>query len=186
MSAQTLNFKIIGVVPLVMHNGQLADPLNQWSKEIKKISSKRDKTDADYEEMARLEWYGGLYLDNGEPCIPSEIFEACLVTAAKKSKKGKLALSGLYCPHNFKLSFDGPTDLQERWNDPTCRYTALVRVGMARIMRMRPIFQNWSAEVSVVFDPHQFNEAVVAELTGVAGDVGLMERRPKFGRFAVE
>ena len=186
MSNPTLNFKIRGVVPLIMHNGQLADPLNSWTKEIKKISGKRDKTDADYEEMARLEWYGGQYLDGGKPCIPAEIMEAVLVAAAKKSKNGNKAKAGVFCPHNFPLTFSGPQVLKARWEDETCRYAALVRVGMARIMRMRPIFQEWGAEIVIEYDPHQFNESQIGELVETAGDVGLMERRPKFGRFIVE
>ena len=186
MSNPTLKFKIRGVVPLVQHNGQLADPLNSWTKEVKKISGKRDKTDADYEEMARLEWYGGLYLDNKKPCIPAEVMEACLVTAAKKNKNGKKALAGLFCPNNFLLEYSGPQELKERWEDETCRYATLVRVGMARIMRMRPIFQEWGAEIAIEYDPHQLNENVVTELVATAGDVGLMERRPRFGRFVVE
>lgn len=52
---------------MLMHNGQLADPSNEWARAIKEISGKRAKTAADYEEMARLEWLGSLYLNQHGP-----------------------------------------------------------------------------------------------------------------------
>jgi len=48
---------------LIMHNGQTADPLNPFSKAMKEISSKRKKTDTDYEAMANIEYRAGLYLN---------------------------------------------------------------------------------------------------------------------------
>ena len=86
---ETLEVHIQGVVPLILHNGQLVNPLNPISKEMKKISSKRAKTESDYEELARLEFMGSLYLnEKKEPVIPGECIEATLINAAKKSKKG--------------------------------------------------------------------------------------------------
>ena len=52
MVYQTLRFKFISVAPLLCHNGQLADPLNDLVRQMKKISGKREKTDADLEELA--------------------------------------------------------------------------------------------------------------------------------------
>ena len=54
-------FRLTSVAPLLMHNGQLSDPLNPWAQAIKRITDKRKKTLADLEEVGRLEWYGGLY-----------------------------------------------------------------------------------------------------------------------------
>jgi hypothetical protein len=51
---------------------------------MKRVSGKRAKTDADFEELARLEFLGGLYLHNGEPCLPGEVIEAALVEAAAR------------------------------------------------------------------------------------------------------
>jgi len=75
-----------------MHNGQLADPSNWYSRAIKAISGKRGKTEADYQEMARLEWMGSLYLAQGVPCIPGYVLEATLIGrggAARKEKMGR-------------------------------------------------------------------------------------------------
>lgn len=54
---EELKIKIVGISPLLMHNGQTSDPLNRFSKQLKAVSSKRKKSDEDYEEMARIEWH---------------------------------------------------------------------------------------------------------------------------------
>src|SRR5512147_548873 len=107
MAYQVRKYKLTGVVPLLMHNGQLANPINPIVKDIKKISGKRDKTEADLEELARLEWYGSLYLDEGRPCIPGEVLEATFLAGSKKKKKGPQAKAGVFCDQNFPLVYNG-------------------------------------------------------------------------------
>jgi hypothetical protein len=84
-----LSLTIVGTAPLVMHNGQTADPLNKYAKMLKAVSSKRKKTEADYEELARIEFFAGLYMDQNEPAIPARLLEAAVVEGARKSKSGK-------------------------------------------------------------------------------------------------
>lgn len=169
-----------------MHSGQLANPFNAYAKAMKKISSKRDKTEADLEELARLEWYGGLYIDKGIPCIPGEILEATLINAAKKKKKGVQAKAGLLCTENYTLIYDGPRNIDELWECEEYRYMVGVIVNRSRIMRMRPIFLEWSAKIAVTFNDELLNPGDIDEIIAIAGDiVGLMDRRPKFGRFKV-
>jgi len=186
---EKLNFRIVGTAPLIMHNGQLADPANEWSRAIKEISGKRKKTEADYKEMARLEWMGALYLQDGQPCIPGYVFEAALIGrggAARKQKMGKQAAAGLYVTKNFPLVYDGPREPKELWPDERFRLVVPVKVGQARIMRTRPIFAEWSAEIEVELDPQLVNADDVRLWVGVAGyEVGLMDWRPKYGRFSV-
>ena len=69
---QTRTYRIEGVDPILMHNGQLANPRNSYAKSMKAISSKRNKTGDDFDELARLEFCGGLYMTdgNGKPCVP--------------------------------------------------------------------------------------------------------------------
>lgn len=64
---QSLSFQITGVSPLLMHNGRLADPLDPLVKDIKKLSCKRPKTEADLERITKLEFLGSLYLHGGAP-----------------------------------------------------------------------------------------------------------------------
>ena len=170
-----------------MHNGQLNDPLNSITKEIRKISSKRGKTDADQEEMARLEWHGGLYLHNGKPCIPGEVLEATIFNAAKKTKRGKQAQATIWCSGNYPIEYNGPKTIDELWAaNGDFRLTCRARIGPAGVMRTRPIFREWSALIEIRFDDTVLNPAEIREIVVTAGEVvGLMDWRPRFGRFVV-
>ena len=82
---RTVSFRIKGVVPTIMCNGQTSDPLNPFAKQMKKISSKRNKTEDDHLELARIEWHASLYVDaKGRPCWPSENIEAMMIAAASR------------------------------------------------------------------------------------------------------
>lgn len=184
---QRLTFLITGVSPLIMHCGRLANPLDPIAKQLKRVTGKRMKTDADHEEMARIEFLGSLYLDGGEPCIPGDVIEAALVEAAKKSKRGKQAKAGLICLGNFPLSYEGPRKPDDLWADARFRKVNSVRIGTKRVMRTRPIFDDWACKISVDFRPGDLNRADVEEMVRVAGDsIGICDWRPKFGRFTAD
>ena len=186
MSYKTLNFRITGVSPLLCHNGQTADRLNDFARRLKKVSNKKNKTDADYAEMARIEWYAGLYLQDGKPCIPGPVIEAALAVGAKKSKRGKQVLAGVFCPNNAMLIYDGPKDVDELWKAGNHRLTIGVRVQRNKVMRTRPIFREWAADLEIIYDPLQLNEEDIGEILRTTGEViGLCDWRPKFGRFVV-
>ena len=103
---------------LIMHNGQTANPLNPFSKAMKEISGKRKKTDSDYEAMSNIEYKAGLYVDaKNNVIIPSRVLESVLAEGAKKSKEGKLALSGMFVDTDALLDYEGyPMSLDELMN----------------------------------------------------------------------
>src|SRR5947207_12190936 len=79
-----------GTSPLLMHNGRLVDPLDPIVKKIKEVSSKRVTTDQDHEDMARLEWLGGIYFDGSVgPSIPAPNLMKCLIEGARLTRNGK-------------------------------------------------------------------------------------------------
>lgn len=184
MAYSTLNFKIAGISPLVMRNGQLANPLNRFAKDINSISRKRRKTEADIEEIARLEWLGSLYLTKAEPCIPGEMVEACIIKGAMTQKRGKQAKAGILCLGAFPLQYEGPRNPLELWEREEFRLVAAVKVGNSRLMRTRPIFRNWGAEFEVRYNPALLNADEVSHFLAVAGELeGIGDWRPRFGRF---
>lgn len=184
--SESITLKIVGVSPLLLHNGQLADPINPIAKQLKKVTGKRDKTDADHEEMSRLEYFGGLYLDNNKPCIPGEVIEAAFTSGAKKSKRGKLATAGVICPDNCVLEFDGPQDIEERFKQG-CLLRTKCKIGPNSVMRTRPKFDQWGCSVTLVYDERVLNRQDIIDILRTTGnDVGLCDWRPKFGRFMVE
>jgi hypothetical protein len=188
---QVNQYKITGASPLLMHNGQLADPLNEHAQAMKKISGKRDKTEADFAELARLEWFGGLYLEEGKPCLPGEVIEATFAMGSRKRKKGKQAQAGVFCDKNFPLLYNGSSDkkidLQKMWESGEYRLSVPVVISRSRVIRTRPRFEEWSSLIELNFDDTMLNPTEVLDILKICGEqIGLCDWRPKFGRFIVE
>ena len=187
MAWQVLTYKLTSSAPLLCHNGQTADPTNKWSKLLKQISSKRAKTDADYEEMARIEFMAGLYMSEDGPVLPNNLIDSMVLNGAKKSKEGPTAKSGCFCLKHARLDYDGPRTANELWEDERFRHTALVRVQSSRVARTRPIFQEWSAVITLNVEDTLVNPSRVDEWLVAAGSqVGVGDWRPQYGRFTVE
>lgn len=169
-----------------MHSGQTADPLNHYSKALKAISSKRTKTDADHEEMSKIEWYASLYLNkNKQVILPDFLLEAAFINGAKKSKLGKQAQAGMFVDDHAILEFDGkelnPGQLFERGNN---LHRKAVRVQANKVMRTRFIVEQWGAKVTVTFNDTLLNKTAIMRAIEDSGEqVGLCDWRPKFGRF---
>ena len=187
MAYKVLRLKITGESPLLLHNGQMADPLNSFAKMLKEISGKRNKTEADYREMSRIEWYASLYLMDGKICIPGENIESCFVEGARKTRVGKAAQAGVICQDNPLIQYDGPQSPDELWLDERFRLVAGVKIKGSRIMRTRPIFRQWGLTFDLMFNDLLLNRSQTAEIIKTSGEiVGLGDWRPKFGRFTVD
>lgn len=183
----SLKFKITGVAPLLLHNGQLANPLNPFSKRLKEVTKKRDKTDADYEEMARVEFYGSLYtMDGGAICLPGEVLESAFSSAASGLKLKKKSQGAIVCPDNYPLIYDGPQSIDDRWADESCRLIKKAKIGQSSVMRTRPMFNNWSCVFELRYDTGKMNERDILQIISLMGEAGLCDWRPKFGRCEIE
>lgn len=182
-----MSYRLESSAPLIMHNGQTADPTNKWAKAIKLISAKRKKTDADYEEMARLEFLAGLYMGADGPVIPSHMLEGMLIKAAMKFNEGPVARSAVFCPDHARLEYEGPRGADELWADERFRFSMIVRVQQSRIARMRPSFSKWAATVTFQVEPTLVNPNRIEEWLVVGGtQIGIGDWRPRYGRFGVE
>jgi hypothetical protein len=155
---------------------------------MKLISGKRKKTEADLEELARLEFIGGLYYsDNPGVILPAKILEAAIDGGARKFKEGPDAKAGMVVMNHAKLIFDGPQTPQEMWEDGRFTHQEMVTVSRARILRTRPRFDNWSAKIEVSYEDGVCNKTQVEKWLKKAGEiVGFCEMRPRYGRFQVE
>jgi hypothetical protein len=182
-----LSFIIVGTAPLIMHNGQTANPLNKYAKLLKDVSGKRRKTEADFEEMARIEFVAGLYMDQSGPVLPSRLLEAVVVEGARKSKSGKQAQAGVIVEKHASLIYDGPRTDKELFDDERFRMAVPVRVGQVKVVRTRPVFENWSAVVELSYLEDIINPAHLTGAVRAAGMlVGIGDWRPRYGRFALE
>jgi len=187
MALQSIHVAIQGVSPLLMHNGQTADPLNRFSKQMKAVTSKRKKTEEDYAEISKIEWHAGLYVDkNGDLIIPSTLIEASIQDGAKKSKLGKAFKSAVFVNDDAKLDIGTKKKAADLWSDDQYRDTRGVRVGQSRVMRTRPVFNKWKCSFTVHFDDEQVNDAdVVRAIEDAGSKAGLGDFRPRFGRFEI-
>lgn len=184
---KTIEVELKGISPLLVHNGQLANPLNEFTKALKKVTKKRGKTDSDHEEVARLEFMGSLYLDDkGRPVIPGECIESMLCDAARKAKLGQQAKAGIICDGNWPIIYNGPKNAEGLWENPHFRDIRKAKVQKASVMRCRPIFREWSLKFTIHYLPDVLNESEIRDMLVTAGRiVGLCDFRPKFGRFEV-
>lgn len=178
-----------GTAPLLMHNSRLANPLDPAAKALKKVTGKRNKTDEDHAEMARLEFLGGLYIDPDiGPFIPGENIWRCLWDAAKKYKMGVKVKEGVFVTTDINpLSYTGPREATKLWADENFRHMASVKVGTSRTMRCRPHFQEWRVAADGVLDPSLLEPSDLESIAETAGSlIGLGDWRPRFGRFVAE
>ena len=176
---------IQGTAPLLMHSSRLSDPLDPATKELKKLSSKRTKTDDDHAAVSEAEFRGSLYHDiHVGPYIPGENVMASLVSAAKLNKMGVKVTRGLFIKSDVNpIAYNGPRDIDGLWNQGW-KHRASVKVGTSRVIRTRPIFFEWVTEAQGVLDESQLDLAdltVIAENAGAF--IGLGDWRPRFGRF---
>ncbi len=185
---EKLKIRLTGVAPLVMHNIQLADPRYVRKSGIKAITSKRQKTEADELELMRLEYIAGLYWNDG-PYLPGVNVEAAIAIAAGQLMKGgkKIAQGAVQCddaPLSYGAKYKTPDDLfaDERF---LSYVPAVVPSTKARVMRARPMFPQWTADVTVHY--HTLTEDQILQIAQRAGDVvGVCDWRPRNGRFSVE
>lgn len=186
MSLETIRLRLTGQRRLVMHSGRLADPIDPVARNLARLTSKRMKTEADHEEISRLEWHGGLWLADGLPCIPREALMATFVAGAKTRRRGDPAKVGLIIEDHAPLKYDGPADLDELWKDKRFVLRVGVKLKGARCMRTRPCFDDWSVDFTARYFTNLFSRQQILELYAVAGfEKGIGDWRPQHGNYSV-
>jgi hypothetical protein len=180
---------LTGRTPLVMHNVRLADPLYEYTRKIKQITDKRTKTDYDHEQIAKLEWMGGLYIGEadhkGEIVVPTWNVIRTLEEAAKVIKKGRQVIRSVNAIEiEVPLEFpDRGRKLEELWEmGEQYRFSALVGIQRAKTTRMRPQFPNWSLTMMALLQEDLLNFEQLQEIATQAGVIeGLGDAR-KLGK----
>jgi hypothetical protein len=182
---ESLTIKLVGIAPLIHHNIQGVDPRYARASGIKEITSKRTKTEADELELMRLEFISGLYWNNG-PILPGLNVDAALAQAASKlMKNGKKIIQSSIQTNDTKLVYG------KQHKTPDALFAdskhvlycpATIPSTKARIMRARPIFPEWSAEVVILY--HTVSKDQLVQCATYVGDfIGLCDWRPRYGRF---
>lgn len=191
---KTVDLKITGTSPLLMHSARLADPLDPATKALASITSIRKKTEETHRAAAKAEFTGGLYYNTVSGVhLPGINIFACIVQGARLSKNGVKVERGVMvapdayeCPIVFADDKMTPEELFEN-GSYTSRMS--VKVGQSRVMRTRPIFRDWALVASFTVDEDQINvEDFVthAETAGRYVGLGDFRKGGGFGRFDVD
>lgn len=191
---QEQKFKATGLTAIITHNNHLANPLNRYSQALKPLTSKRNKTDQDHKDIARIEWEGGLYMHEGIIALPARIIDKAMHNAAKKNKNGvKYREGAMVVEDNIPLSYRNPIikvkengEIPNRALDkyyPTMHIQNPMGVGRSLVIRTRPIFYDWTFEFAVMYDESILDKRTIVEIAETAGKLcGFCEDRPRSGR----
>lgn len=195
---KTLKVKIEGVKPLILHNGQGANPIDNrempnflqkkfgcklYREAIKPISSKRGKTEKDHINLSELSFYSSLYLnDKKQIILPAENLERMLETQAIANRKGATFKRAVSIDEDVILEFPNKNKPLKALYD-LHKYIVMGVVSRSKVSVTRAIFPKWSATFKISYDPKQINEAEIKDNLALGEFYGSFERRPKFGRY---
>ncbi|WP_435109765.1 hypothetical protein [Nocardiopsis synnemataformans] len=180
-----------GTRPLLLHNVQLASPLNPYAKKLKSLNSKRTKTDEDRMEIARVEFEGSLYFDAElGPYLPAQNLFQSLIAGARLNKAGKKIERGVaITDFMLPLVYDGPRTVDGLWGGGESPFVDIrpVTVQRMKVDRCRPVFREWLVEAEALIDPKVIEFEEFCDVAKNAGALeGLGDFRKMYGRYAAE
>lgn len=185
--------ELTGTTPLMMHNDRLANPLDPFMREMKKLTDKNKMTDEDLMEKSRLEFAGGMYYDEDMgPYLPGKNLLRCLREAAKRDRAQPAVAGGVVVlTDRAPLIYDGPRDRDKMWGDGDTKFVdqrmCKPPAAQGRVLRTRPIFPEWQCEFEVEIDTEMISEDYFHNLVHRAGRTqGIGDYRIIYGKFTVE
>jgi len=185
---ELVKVRVNGSGPLLMHSDRLANPLAKETVAHKALTSKRKKVEDDHIAIARSEFLASCYFNEADGIhVPGICFDAAFLAGAKLQKMGVHWKRGaLVMETAVRLLYEGPKTPEGLWESPEHVDVRGVRVGAAKLMRYRPVFRSWAAELSVSVNTEVLDLAAVKRAMEDAGRlIGVCDYRPRFGRFEV-
>ncbi len=218
---KTYNVTLVGETPLIMHKDNIA-----WSEKIKnwqRDPNNKGDSQAGDDRSPAWTWIGSLYCDrdNTNIYMDSDNLMTMLREGGAKVSTGKgkatykaatqsgllittlgspFFVNGRQIPKKDILALEGERDFQK--HEELARslgFELLVKrakVGMAKHIRVRPMFRNWKVETQIeVLDEGKsgITKEILQRILDEAGSLcGLGDWRPssrtpgKFGRFKAE
>lgn len=171
---QTFQVRIEGMTPLLVNrfHEQAAEDATYG------VHGKRERPGPEQDAELRL-------YSNGEgPYIPSEWLRRAMIEASKRFKSGRRAattdVAAVCAVYPFEIPLKGEWHVDSR----------AVVVQAARILRNRPMFDQWSVDFQIQIDTDLVGERLIRDVLEGAGNyVGVGDFRPQrkgqYGRFRV-
>ena len=186
---KNLKVSLKGISPLIMHSCQCVNPLNPISRELKKYTSKRNKTEEDLIKISDLEWQGGAYWhDEIGLYIPGENVEATLRNGAKAFKKGKDFEKYVTVTEPYIKFYYGENLTKEQLiKNYEYRDTRVMNVQRSKVLRTRPRFDQWNITFNLMYDETKIDLDDIVTVVEYSGSyVGICDSRPRYGKFAAK
>lgn len=182
--------KAVGTKPLLLHNVDLANPLNTWARkmaDLRGTPSKR-RTEKWHEEMAYANFMGAFYEIPGVDGVgvPCENLRRSIVDAAKASRRGTQVQRALMVTTAaVPLIYDGPKTPQELWDAGGWSLTRMIRGTGGASPTTYPQFPGWALRVPLELDEDVLSVRDLTELAERAGRIeGLgASRKQGYGRY---
>lgn len=188
MAYKSISFHIRGTAPgILMHNPRMADPLDPFAKELKRLTKRKNRTEEQENEISRVEWEGSFYYDDKiGPYIPGWNIVAMFIEAAKKKKLGKdVKAAVISAEEKWPLIYTGPRKVPEMWAKGYWLRRSM-KMGTKRIIRTRPLFKDWELKFTLEYMPQIMDHDTIGDLANDAAMIiGLLDSRPNYGRFEV-
>ena len=199
-SLSELLVKWTGIEPIILHRGDLADPMDEYTRKISAQAkvAKKDRTPEAYNQLYKLEWLGSSYQDPEIGWVlPTDNVLKGIIEGARRAKLGKAVEAAVFVRgippdgdhESIKLNFPGSRDPETMWANGTGEsvYKKTLRVGQQRIVRCRPRFKTWSIEFSLRFDSEIIEKSSIVTAMNACGRlIGLGDWHPRFGTFDSE
>lgn len=187
---QSIKFRMTGVCPLMLNNPQTVNPMNEYAKALKELTSKRSKTDDDQNEIFHLKFLASCYVNNkGQYIIPANMIFKSFESGAKENKLGAKFRQSVFVTEDCLLKFDengcNPEELWQNWSE---KYVDIRPVGIQKqkIVTARMIVPEWSLEGELEFDESQLNKSEVwLAMTNAGLRYGIGTYRQCYGRYDV-
>jgi hypothetical protein len=186
-----LTVQLLGLRPLLMHNGRIANPIDPWTQRLKPLVGKRRKTDDDYVAIMRIEARAAAY-ETGDNLLgfPTANVWRSVFDAAKAYKRGQDVRRALLFEETTEplLVAGEPVDVDEYLADPDHIFYRAVRVQQNTTMRARPIIPlPWSTTHTFDVLEDVFDSRDLAPIFERAGRlIGVGDYRPTYGQYRVE
>lgn len=190
-----MQVSIQGITPLLLHNGQTANPLNVYAKRMKAVTSKKKKTEEDLEDLLNIQWESGLYWDDNLGLhMPSENLFAAFLKAARKHKLGGECSEVSFCdPIGYPIITENHKNLDKLKADPTNKFIKTVVIKKSKTVACRPIFKSWKLDFDLEFERSAWDANVIKTvLVTWAQRIGLGVWTPgspkpgTYGKFIIE
>lgn len=186
-----LTLTLTGTRPMLLHNRRLANPTDEWTRQLKQLTAKRKKTDEDLIDIMRVEARGAIYeTSDGLLGLPTENVWRSLYDAATAFKRGqdiKRALSSPPDQMELLLVAGEQVKVETYLENPDHIDYRSVKIMGKRTMRARPVVNGWTTThtfelLEDVIDPRDL--VPIFERAGRL--VGLGDWRPTWGTYSVE